>query len=607
MIVPMKKVFIVGRSSQRKALLEALGDLGVIHLEPADPAAGPPGELVGALERLRRARRIIAMVEPAGEPPALEAASAVEEIIAIAHRMDENRNRLGALHREANRLQLWGELRREQLDALAAAGVPVRFYSVPARDLGEVRAECVAVLADLPGRRKLVGLVHRDGEPALPEDARPIEPPERDLPTVRAEAKAVDEALAADSARLAALARLDGLLAQEEMKLASRTEFAAALAGGLSADELFGVQGWVPADAVESLGEGLRSVGIPAGVAWRDPAEDEDPPTLLRYPRWARPIKGLFDVLGTLPGYREYDISGFFMIALPIFAAMLIGDAGYGLVFMLGPLLLYRRMVKRVGKPGTHLLVVVGAATLAWGVLTANYFGVTPADLSANSPVRRVMAAAGVLWRPDPEEGRFLIIKVSFIIGCIHLILAHLRQVAGYWPDQRAWSEIGWCGVLLGMLGVIWKLFDFPLPAPLLRAAMGLLGLSYLLVVLFSYPGRGFLRRIGLGFAASLLPLIGAFGDTMSYIRLMAVGLASYYIAAAFNNLGAIVAAGSPVLWLAGVPIILFGHALNIALVVIAIFAHGVRLNMLEFSNNAGVRWAGYAYQPFARRSFEEK
>jgi len=211
------------------------------------------------------------------------------------------------------------------------------------------------------------------------------------------------------------------------------------------------------------------------------------------------------------------------------------------------------------------------------------------------------------LWRPGPEEGRFLIIKVSFIIGCMELILAHLSPVAGSWHNQRAWSEIGWCGVLLGMLGVIWKLFDFPLPASLLRAAMGLLGLSYLLVVLFSYPGRGFLRRIGLGFAASLLPLIGAFGDTMSYIRLMAVGLASYYIAAAFNNLGAIVAAGSPVLWLAGVPIILFGHALNIALVVIAIFAHGVRLNMLEFSNNAGVRWAGYAYQPFARRSFEEK
>jgi V/A-type H+-transporting ATPase subunit I len=47
------------------------------------------------------------------------------------------------------------------------------------------------------------------------------------------------------------------------------------------------------------------------------------------------------------------------------------------------------------------------------------------------------------------------------------------------------------------------------------------------------------------------------------------------------------------------VPILIFGHGLNIALATIAIFAHGVRLNMLEFSNHAGVQWNGYAYRPF--------
>jgi V/A-type H+-transporting ATPase subunit I len=90
----------------------------------------------------------------------------------------------------------------------------------------------------------------------------------------------------------------------------------------------------------------------------------------------------------------------------------------------------------------------------------------------------------------------------------------------------------------------------------------------------------------------------------MSYIRLMAVGLASYYIAAAFNTLAGSLAGAAT--WAAGAPVVLFGHALNIGLAVIAIFAHGVRLNMLEFSNNAGVQWAGYAYQPFAANAPEE-
>ncbi len=95
--------------------------------------------------------------------------------------------------------------------------------------------------------------------------------------------------------------------------------------------------------------------------------------------------------------------------------------------------------------------------------------------------------------------------------------------------------------------------------------------------------------------------MISAFSDTMSYIRLMAVGLASYYIAFAFNNLAMDVGSGGVVMWIPAALILVFAHSLNIILGLIAVFAHGVRLNMLEFSSNAGVQWAGYPYAPFAR------
>jgi V/A-type H+-transporting ATPase subunit I len=90
----------------------------------------------------------------------------------------------------------------------------------------------------------------------------------------------------------------------------------------------------------------------------------------------------------------------------------------------------------------------------------------------------------------------------------------------------------------------------------------------------------------------------------MSYIRLMAVGLASYHIAAAFNELGASLA--DTATWFAAAPVIVFGHSLNIGLAIIAIFAHGVRLNMLEFSNNSGVQWAGYPYNAFGQSEVKE-
>jgi V/A-type H+-transporting ATPase subunit I len=315
------------------------------------------------------------------------------------------------------------------------------------------------------------------------------------------------------------------------------------------------------------------------------------------------------------------------MVALPIFAAMIIGDAGYGLIFLALPLLLYRRMLRAAGRAKTHLVLVVGAGTVAWGVLTANYFGVTPADLLAwggfasveamrsgsglVAAVGRAMVAAGALWDVDPDTSRFVLIKVSFFLGTTHLVLAHLRQALGYAPSSKALSEIGWCLVLLAMLAIVWKLFSLSLPAfavPdwLVLGAVAVLAFGYVLAVVFAYPEYAPAKRIGVGFASSLLPLIGTFGDTMSYIRLMAVGLASYYIAAAFNGLGAMVASAHPALWALGVPVIVIGHALNIGLALIAIFAHGVRLNMLEFSTNAGVQWAGYPYEPFAKQQIKE-
>ena len=54
-----------------------------------------------------------------------------------------------------------------------------------------------------------------------------------------------------------------------------------------------------------------------------------------------RLIAPVFDILGTVPGYREYDISFWFLGFFTLFFAMIIGDAGYGCLFLLTACLLY--------------------------------------------------------------------------------------------------------------------------------------------------------------------------------------------------------------------------------------------------------------------------
>ncbi len=623
MIVDMRKVYVVARKDDRQALLDALENVGMLHIAPVEPSRAVAEEkIVAAMDRLRRAIQVLANVAPSGDTPDLPVSNAADEILHIQRHDAELQNQLTSLHRRHEQQAVWGDLRIEQIEKLRQADVNIEFYMVPAADVDEVSAECVHTLGELPGKDVLVAVIGRDGEVRLPPHARKMPLPQQDRPTMRAEAERVEKELRKGQRRLGELAGLQNRMEAELRRLHHRAEYSIAARSALEGEELVAMQGWVPADDAPALAEKLRDAGVDVAVQAVEPEEDELPPTLIRYPKWARPIKGLFDILGTFPGYREYDLSPFFMVALPLFAAMLIGDAGYGLVFVLISLLGYGPLVRKAGKAQTQLILTVGICTLVWGVLTANYFGITPNEIMAAggfasvaqmesasgfyATVGRWMATLGVLFRQDSEAARFLIIKISFIIGCIHLVSAHFRQAVGFWPHQKAYSEIGWCLVLTGMLGVVWKLFNFAMPQWVLPAAIGSVAAGYLLAVLFGYPVKNLLKRIGLGFAASLLPLINAFGDTMSYIRLMAVGLATYYIASAFNGLGAMVAEPTPILWSVGAPVILFGHALNIGLAIIAIFAHGVRLNMLEFSNNAGVQWAGYAYQPFGKHQAKE-
>ena len=636
MIVKMQKVFVVSHSSQRDRLLSVLRELGVVHLQPVNPdSAAASAKTLSQIDHLKRAIQVLDAVEPHGQPPDMEPMAAAEQVLQLQREAAEGRTRLMELHRQIEQLEMWGDVKLEQFAQLHSNGIEVRFYSTLPELVGQFEAELVHVLGELPRGRTLVAVIYRQGRAEsqiteIPAQAEPVDLPQRDRPDIRAEAQRIDRSLKTGIDRLNALGhlRLDMQEALEQLEV--HADYSVARGGALVTESFFAIQGWAPVAEAGSLGLDIAAAGIDAAVDILEPTEDEEPPTLIRYSCWARPIKALFDMLGTIPGFREFDLSGFFMISMPVFVAMLIGDAGYGLIFLILSLVLYRKFVAKAGAPATHLVLVFSLGIVIWGVLTANYFGVTPkivAEIAgitrtingqavgdvevmlssgegAWASVGKAMFTAAPLYRTDDDAARNLIIKISFVIGCIHLICGQLRQAVGKIPDIRFLAHIGWTIVLPGMLGMIWQLFFIGIEKPWSPWIFGLIGGGWAMVVLFSFPSRNIAKMLGLGIVANIMPIINAFSDTMSYIRLMAVGLASYYIAYSFNLLGSQVAAGSH--WIFSVPIILFGHVLNIGLGLIAVFAHGVRLNMLEFSSNAGVQWAGYAYKPFAKRTYKE-
>lgn len=630
MILTMNKAYIVGRVSDRKALLKTLGRAGVVHVVPVSSGNLSANEaLVAQYDAARRAFAQVDAVKGAevAENPNLSASDAIAELNEIQKRNAEANNKLTNIHRQIDQLEVWGDTRVSDLDALDAAGVRLRFFVLPG---GAVSEEGVFAL-NRTSRGLVVAAV---GDAQLPEDAEPLERPLRDRPSLRKEAADLDAQLHKDAERIVVLSAEKTKIAKELARLEDAVTLDRVQKAALESDGLFALQGWVPESKVPALQEALKAANLEAALQFTQPAEDEDPPTAVEYAWWARPIKGLFDILGTVPGYREPDLAPYFMIALPIFAAMLIGDAGYGLLCALLPLIFRKACVKMAGRDMTNLIIIFGVLTMGWGVLTANYFGIQPENLAfldtkgslyvlggESGNVQALIAKGGTLGSiagimcklaplyplngqgsPDPVMSRNLLMMISFIIGSIHLVVAQLLQAWTNRKNRTGIASFGFALLLAGMLGVVWMLLFKEVDngkymwMPM-SVSSGLMIAGGALIVLSA-------RNPILGLIGNILPAISTFSDTMSYIRLMAVGMASYYIAFAFNYLTGLISTNAH--WSLGLVILLCGHLLNAALCAIAIFAHGVRLNMLEFSNNAGVQWAGHAYAPFAHKAEPE-
>jgi V/A-type H+-transporting ATPase subunit I len=587
MIVPMRKIFVAGRNCDRDAILSLLADLGAIHLVPVDPRRAVPDEvMVRRLEMLRQAIQSLSHIRPEGVPPQISPTDAAQEVLDIQRRAAEGRNRLTMLYHQLEQvLATWGNLALEDLRQLQEAGIRAQFYQVPASAVAAIQAECVQVGGETPAGQLLVAVLFRDTPPVLPQEAKPATLPSRDAPSIRAEAKQIEESLRQDNRRLHELANLVPVMQKEVAELEEQLAETVAVRGALADEDLLAFQGWIPAERVPTLEKALAATPFPIGFVVSEPGPDDNPPTLVRPPRWARPIEGLFQMLGTTPGYREFDVSVPFMIALPLFTAILISDGGYGAILFLAPALAYKRIAKALGEQFSQLVMIVGAVSTVWGILTNTFFGVA-------LPFYQPLISVGLA-----EESRVFMMRLSFTIGAIHLSLAQFWQGVRFWPNLEALAKFGWGLFIWGMYGVVNYFvlrgpFTWATPWPYLLIAGGSLA------ILFAHPSRNILKTLVYGIAGFPLSMLSAFSDVISYVRLMAVGLASSVLASSFNEM-ALEIGNLPLMIL----ILLFGHGLNLGLCLIAMFAHGVRLNMLEFSNNLGMQWVGYPYRPFMRRA----
>jgi len=585
MIVAMKKATIIFESKDAEATVQSLRALGVLQVEHQNPPVG--GDISALLEK-------VAVIDTSFDVlhQEIESGKSIQlqkEIVgdwtAIADRCIElgrSREQLETSSRniigQINDWERWGDVDISQILQLRQNGIYLKLYQVPVKETGSFPNDVIVKTIFTSGDiAHCVAISRRYFECAFPE----IAPPKLSVSLLRSRLAENTKGMEMIKTEIIGFASYYEALSKIRKKLEKEIEFQQVLSGMGREGVISYVAGYIPFDIERDLVAKARDNKW--GVMITEPSAEDDVPTLLRNPRWVSTIEPVLKLLGLTPGYHELDVSLLFLIFFSIFFGILIGDAGYGLVYILLTLLLMIWLQKKMKldkemKTVVSLFFLLGSCTVIWGLLTGTFFGqgwLTPLVPQLNNP--NVM-------------GTF-----CFFLGAFHLSIAHAWRAYLKFPSLTALTDVGY-------ICILWTAFFLArtliLGDPFPLWGLWLVAAGVILVILFTNPrAHSIFRGIGEGLGTIALSFMNNITDVISYIRLFAVSLASLAVAETTNYLASGFGSGAIAL-AAGVVILLFGHSLNMILGLMSVLVHGVRLNVLEFSGHANVTWSGSTFEP---------
>jgi len=589
MIVPMKKVAILVQSKEASGAIEKLRSLGVVHVEHQRPPEGRNiTSIQDELALVKGAIRVLS--EPEFLQQGLKSSrgpsdwkSTARHIVDLDSRLDQLQEYSLTLKNKISRWEAWGDFDPEVLRSLRQKNVYIRLYQIPLKELNNLPS--AAIVKKISSIKEIVNCLVISRE-KLEVPFKEVALPQRGLQEMRSRfskdsrtIKLIKEDIRKHTCYRKALIRTVDLLAQ-------RQEFYEVLGGMGQSGELMYLSGYIPYDAAAALLE--RAKKEKWGVAINEPSPEDNVPTSIRNPRWVSIIGSVFKVMEIIPGYREVDISLWFLIFLSVFFGMLIGDAAYGAIFFILTLLAERKWGHKLGDKSPFILFyLLSCCAIIWGALSGTFFGQEWLSASVKPLIPALRSDKNV-------QG------LCFLLGAFHLSVAHLWRAVIKLPSRIALGEIGWISILWGgfLLAKMLVLGDaFPAFGKWFFIA------GIILVIFFTSQSRNILKGIGAGLASLALNLVNSFTDIVSYVRLFAVGLATVAVADAFNKMALEIGYNSILTGVATSLILILGHALNILLGPMSILVHGVRLNVLEFCNHVGVKWSGFAYRPLREKS----
>lgn len=607
MIEKMQKYLFLIYHREYEGFLQSLRELGVVHIkETKSPKQfdnlqallAKRKDLADLRRRVKSLRSKdapeVSMILPQSEEQGVAVRSEIEEL------MEKERNlanQIAAQRREIDYWSIWGEYDLDLMKKLENAGYKLHFYVVASQQFKEewIEEYRAVKVNDFRAQAYFVTIGQSgDARPEADEVKAPtasMDEMQKKLETLQQEAEETHNRIVefADT-RLGELDGYDRFIERD-------FDFANALlqAEPEANDTLMVLEGWVPERVADKIAPALD--GVPCYYEQVEIQENDNVPVKLKNNRYAR----LFEMITkmySLPNYGELDITALFAPFFMLFFALCFGDGGYGLLLLIGATVAKAKAKEDGVKSVCSMLMWLGGTTAIVGSLMGTVFGMvmpwTGGTILGSVPDTYILNQNTMMY-------------LSVVLGLIQIVFG--KFIAGYKTQVQKGFKYGlatYCWailILFGGLGLVAMMLGEgnPMLAMASKVLLGIAALAFVIALFYNTPGKNIFLNFGSGLWATYNNASGLLGDTLSYIRLFAIGLTGGILGGVFNNLAVQVGGGLPVglNFVVMAIILLFGHGLNFGLCMISSLVHPLRLTFVEFYKNAEFEGGGRQYTPF--------
>lgn len=380
----------------------------------------------------------------------------------------------------------------------------------------------------------------------------------------------------------------DHLLVEKEKK--------AVLANLVKTNRVFILKGWLPEAISNKVKEDI-SKKWNCVIDIQEPSEDDDMPILLTNSDLAQSAEPVTEMY-SLPNAKEIDPNIFMAPFYALFFGLMLSDAGYGVVMSLFTMFI----IKKYNPPKNtrkflKLMFYSGLATIFWGALFGSWFGDAAYYLTGGRYEIKPLA-----FNPLDDPERLLI--WALVLGIVHMFvgiairginLAREKKYIDILFDVVFWY-VFFIGAILFVMPYVPGL-DEEFAQQNVGLGLNLLGIGAVLLILTQgRKHKNIFAKLVMG-VASLYDLVSFMSDTLSYSRLLALGLATGVIATIINDMGSM--GGNNILgYVIFLIVFLAGHTFNFLMNSLGAYVHASRLQYIEFFGKF-YKGGGKTFTPF--------